>query len=162
MILSGSVRSESLWGWFWSQRLWENSLPSRAFQMCNFLNMYAWKTASKEQPIQNYWCTTTTGRTFWTVMKHILTFRFFKTLCVVFHIVSVAYKNFLIVSPVYKTNQSGQSSLSVYKLLGKCNFQVHLQKNKINYFFFFFNDCKMWSNIYKKNWMFHCSGNKLV
>lgn len=65
-------------------------------------------------------------------MKHILTFRFFKTLCVVFHIVSVAYKNFLIVSPVYKTNQSGQSSLSVYKLLGKCNFQVHLQKNKIN------------------------------
>lgn len=122
----------SLWDCVLDQRLWENSLPSRAFQMCNFLNMYAWKTASKEQPIQNYWCTTTTGRTFWTVMKHILTFRFFKTLCVVFHIVSVAYKNFLIVSPVYKTNQSGQSSLSVYKLLGKCNFQVHLQKNKIN------------------------------
>lgn len=122
----------TLWDCVLDQWLWENTLPSRAFQMCNFLNMYAWKTASKEQPIQNYWCTTTTGRTFWTVMNHILAFTFFETLCVIFHIVSIAYKNFLIVSPVYKTNQSGQSSLSVYKLLGKCNFQVHLQKNKIN------------------------------
>lgn len=57
-------------------------------------------------------------------MKHILAFIFFETLCIIFHIVSVAYKNFLIVSPVYKTNQAGQSSLSDHKLLGIYNLKI--------------------------------------
>lgn len=61
-------------------------------------------------------------------MKHALAFTFFETLCVIFHIFSVACKNFLIVSPVYKTNQAGQSSLSVYKLLGIYNLQIYICK----------------------------------